>query len=64
MTATQVMAGVAVVLAVEGMLYALLPGGMRQALTRLAAASDEALRWGGIVAAVIGVALAWLLTAS
>jgi len=64
MTATQVMAGVAVVLALEGLLYALIPGGMRQALTRLTEASDEALRWGGIIAAIIGVSLAWLLTAS
>lgn len=61
MTATQVIAGVAVLLAVEGMLYAILPGVMRQALARLAEASEERLRLGGLVAAVAGVALAWWL---
>jgi uncharacterized protein YjeT (DUF2065 family) len=61
-TAIQVIAGVAVVLAVEGLLYAVMPAAMRKALTSLASASEDRLRIGGLVAAVGGIALAWVLT--
>lgn len=56
-----VLAGMAVVLALEGLCYAGFPGAMRQVLARLAAAPDQALRVGGIVAAAIGVAAAWVI---
>jgi uncharacterized protein YjeT (DUF2065 family) len=56
-----VLAGVAVVLAVEGLAYAVLPGQMKRMLASLATAPEERLRVGGLVAAVIGVALAWLV---
>jgi uncharacterized protein YjeT (DUF2065 family) len=52
---------VAVVLALEGVLYALFPGAMRRAISTLASAREERLRLGGLVAAVLGVALAWAL---
>lgn len=52
---------VAVVLAVEGLLYATFPGAMRRALASVAAAPDERLRLGGLVAAILGVGIAWLL---
>ncbi|WP_372623981.1 DUF2065 family protein [Falsiroseomonas sp.] len=58
----QVLAGVAVVLAVEGLLYAVAPGAMRRAVAALATLPDARLRSGGLAAAAIGIAVAWLLT--
>ena len=57
----QVIAGVAVVLAVEGLLYAIAPDAVRRALGRLAALPPEQLRLGGLVAAALGIGTAWLL---
>lgn len=56
------LAGVGVVLAVEGLLYAVAPEAMRRAVAALAAQPEQRLRAGGIAAAIIGVALAWALT--
>lgn len=61
MTLTTLLQGVAVVLALEGMAYALAPAAMRRALMSLAEAPEQRLRLGGLVAAVLGVAIAWLL---
>lgn len=61
MTLTGLLQGVAVVLALEGIAYALAPGAMRRALAAMAAAPEQRLRLGGLVAAVLGVGLAWLL---
>lgn len=58
----QVLAGIAVVLAVEGLLYAIAPAAMRRAVAALAQQPEARLRTGGLVAAVLGVALAWVLT--
>nr|WP_255569544.1 DUF2065 domain-containing protein [Neoroseomonas alba] len=60
---TGLVQGAAVVLALEGIAYALAPGAMRRALNRLAEAPEPRLRLGGLVAAVLGVGLAWLLQA-
>jgi uncharacterized protein YjeT (DUF2065 family) len=57
----EVLAGIAVVLAVEGLLYAIAPGAMRRAVGRLAEQPDGVLRIGGLVAATLAVGLAWLL---
>jgi uncharacterized protein YjeT (DUF2065 family) len=62
MSLWQVLAGVAVVLALEGLLYAVAPTGMRRALVSLAGQPEGRLRAGGLAAAAIGVALAWVLT--
>lgn len=64
MTLTHLLAGVAVVLAIEGLVYALFPQVMRRALGQLSAAPDATLRVGGLIAAIIGTGLAWLLIAS
>ncbi|MEO3472705.1 DUF2065 domain-containing protein [Roseomonas sp. CAU 1739] len=61
MTLTGLLQGVAVVLALEGIAYALAPAAMRRALLAIAEASEQRLRLGGLVAAVLGVALAWAL---
>jgi len=62
MSLWQVRAGIAVVLAVEGLLYALAPGAMRRAIGALADMPEARLRAGGLAAAAIGIALAWVLT--
>lgn len=61
MTLTGLLQGVAVVLALEGIAYALAPGAMRRALSALAEAPEQRLRLGGLLAAVLGVGLAWAL---
>nr|WP_232474961.1 DUF2065 domain-containing protein [Roseomonas rubea] len=55
--------GVAVVLALEGIAYALAPGLMRRGLAAMAAAPEDALRIAGLVAATLGIGLAWMLAA-
>lgn len=57
----EVLAGIAVVLAVEGLLYATFPAAMRRALLAVAALGDQHLRRGGLVAAALGIALAWFI---
>ena len=61
MTPAELVAGVAVVLAIEGLLYALAPSAMRRALLAMAATADARLRWGGVAAAAAGILLASLL---
>jgi uncharacterized protein YjeT (DUF2065 family) len=50
-------------IAIEGALYALFPAGMRRMIVRALEQPENDLRVGGLVAAVIGVALVWLLRA-
>lgn len=61
MTFAGLLQGVAVVLALEGIAYALAPEAMRRGLVMLIQASEQRLRLGGLIAAVVGVAVAWLL---
>jgi len=58
---TALLQGVAVVLAIEGLVYAIAPGLMRRALASLAEAPEARLRIGGLIAATLGIGLAWLL---
>jgi hypothetical protein len=60
-TFTGLLQGVAVVLALEGIAYAVAPEAMRRGLVVLIQASEQRLRIGGLVAAVLGVCVAWLL---
>jgi uncharacterized protein YjeT (DUF2065 family) len=60
-TLASLVQGVAVVLALEGLAYAVAPDAMRRALVTLITASDQTLRIGGLVAAFLGVAAAWAL---
>jgi uncharacterized protein YjeT (DUF2065 family) len=53
--------GVAVVLALEGLAYAIAPGFMRRMLASLAETPEARLRLGGLIAAAGGIGLAWLL---
>ncbi len=61
MTLTGLLQGVAVVLALEGIAYAVAPEAMRRGLVMLIQASEQRLRLGGLIAAVLGVGIAWLL---
>lgn len=63
MTLSGLLQGVAVVLALEGVAYAVAPGAMRRAVMAIAQLPEQRLRWGGLAAAVLGVGLAWLLQA-
>ena len=61
MTLEHLLAGLAVAFAIEGLVYALFPGFMRRMLATLALTPEDWLRAGGLVAACLGVAIAWLL---
>lgn len=61
MTWIGLLQGVAVVLALEGIAYALAPEAMRRGLVVLIQASEQRLRLGGLIAAILGVGIAWLL---
>ena len=53
--------GLALVLVIEGSLYALFPNFMRELSLKVQEISPGALRSAGLAAAVAGVALVWLL---
>ncbi len=47
------------VLVIEGLTFAVFPGGAKRALAVLAEAPEPSLRVAGLVSAVIGVAVVW-----
>jgi uncharacterized protein len=51
----------ALVLVIEGVLYALFPNGMKQAAARAAMVPSQVLRLAGLTAACLGVVLVWLV---
>ena len=51
----------ALALAIEGMLYALFPNGMKRLAAQLPAVPASTLRAGGLLAACLGVAAVWLV---
>ncbi|WPZ34648.1 DUF2065 domain-containing protein [Thalassobaculum sp. OXR-137] len=55
------LAAFALVLVIEGLLYAAAPEAMRRAMTVVLAQPAGALRIAGLAAAIIGVLLLWLL---
>ena len=55
--------GFGLILIVEGLIYAIFPEGMKKLLTRMIDMPVSALRLGGLVAAVIGLALLWAMKA-
>ncbi len=48
------------VFVIEGLIYAVAPGAMRQMMATLPKLSNEQLRMSGAVAIAIGVAVVWL----
>lgn len=51
----------ALVLVIEGTLWALFPDQMKRAATRASLLEPASLRWGGLACVVVGVGLVWLL---
>jgi uncharacterized protein YjeT (DUF2065 family) len=61
LTSLQLLAGVAVVMALEGLLYAAFPDVMRRALAGISTVAPERLRVVGLAVAVAGLAVATFL---
>lgn len=57
---TVVLTAVGLVLAVEGLIYALAPQTMRRLMEQMLHSDPERLRIAGVVALAIGVAFIWL----
>ncbi len=55
---------IGLVLVLEGALYALAPGAMRGMMAKLTTTPDDVLRMSGLVAAVVGVGLVWIVRAA
>jgi uncharacterized protein len=53
--------GLALVLVIEGILYALFPEGMKRVAAHAVAVPPQILRGSGLLAAAIGVVIVWLL---
>ncbi|WP_029007264.1 DUF2065 domain-containing protein [Azospirillum halopraeferens] len=51
----------ALILVIEGALYALFPGTMRRVIAEALILPEGSLRLGGLCAAAAGVAIVWLL---
>ena len=54
----------ALMLVIEGSLYALFPAGMRRMIEQALAVPETQMRAAGLAAAVVGVGLVWLLRAA
>lgn len=54
----------ALVLVIEGALYALFPTGMRRMIEQALVIPESQMRAAGLAAAVLGVALVWLIRAA
>ena len=53
--------GLALVLVIEGILYALFPEGMKHVAARAMLVQPQMLRAAGLLAAAFGVVIVWLL---
>ncbi len=51
----------ALVLVIEGVLYALFPNAMQRMLEQISTLSPQFLRVAGLISAFLGVAMVWLL---
>lgn len=56
----EILAAIGLVLAVEGLLYAAFPAEMKRAMAQILELRPDQLRYAGLVAAVIGVAIVWV----
>ncbi len=59
--ALQLLTALALILVIEGVLYALFPHGMKRLLEQMVAAPPSLLRRAGLISAFAGVMLVWLL---
>lgn len=58
---TDLLTGLALVLVVEGLLYALAPDAMKRFMIQALEIPGETLRAAGLAAAVVGLGFVWLL---
>ena len=58
---TEIAIALALILVIEGVLYALFPGFMLRMLAQVSSLSQQSLRTAGLVSAILGVLLVWLL---
>lgn len=56
----EILAAIGLVLAVEGLLYAAFPAEMKRAMAQILELRPDQLRYAGLVAAAIGVAIVWI----
>jgi len=49
------------VLVLEGVIYTLAPGFMKAAFEEMRRVEEGTLRWGGLAALIVGVALVWMI---
>lgn len=54
-------AALGLMLAIEGILFASMPGSARRAAEALAATPEQTLRWIGVASALIGVGIVWIV---
>jgi uncharacterized protein len=57
---SDILTALGLVLAAEGVLYALAPGGLKRAMAAMQQVPEDTLRIGGVAALAIGVVLVWL----
>ncbi|WP_371932777.1 DUF2065 domain-containing protein [Roseibium sp. MMSF_3544] len=55
------MTAIGLVLVIEGVLYALLPGGMKSIMRGALETSDQTLRTTGLVVAALGLIIVWII---
>ena len=58
---SEIAIALALVLVIEGVLYALFPGFMLRMLAQVSSLSQQSLRIAGLISAILGVVLVWLL---
>jgi uncharacterized protein YjeT (DUF2065 family) len=57
----ELLQALALVLVIEGLLYALFPAGLKRMMARATNVPDDALRVAGLLACAAGVAAIWLI---
>ena len=58
---TDFIAALALVFVIEGLLFAAAPGMAKRALTSVLEAPDSTLRTVGLISAILGVVLVWII---
>lgn len=56
---SDLLAALALMLALEGLAFAAFPGAMRRAMMDVASTPDKVLRFIGVLSAIIGIVLVW-----
>lgn len=58
---SELLTAIGLVLVLEGVLYAIAPGGMKNVMRSALETPDQTLRIAGLAAAVLGVFLVWII---